>query len=50
MNNIYIYIYIHNDVIKSRIRLYMKKVYHIISIRLKKLKSYLVKEKKIVIV
>ena len=33
--------------IKSKIRLYMKKVYHIILIRLKKLKSYLVKEKKV---
>ena len=48
--NSYIYIYIfnnHNDVNKYRIRLYMKKVDHIILVRLKKLKSYLVKEKKV---
>ena len=47
---IYIYIYIfnnHNDVIKYRIRLYVKKVDRIILVRLKKLKSYLVKEKKV---
>ena len=38
-----------NDVIKSTIRLYSKKVDHIISIRIIKLKYYLVKKRTILI-